>query len=274
MKTKVLLSLLILLFIPQTIFGYTGREIIEKAKANIDKMNKQPSPETTKVRVIMQIYEKNERIEREFEVMSKRSITRGKALISFIRPSKMKILAHLHKDGNQDIWMKMSSGKIRKVNIDEKRPMPILSDSHFTFEDLDMEILGNLGLNFNNLNFDIKNIDNRLDDYDFKHLGDIKVAESECYKVESVLKKEDFDYNKVIYYFRKSDFYLIRIDFFKKEKFYKYLELYDLKEVDGFQIPFRAVMTMAGRTDRTELRIQAIKFNTKISNSRFNKNSL
>ncbi len=275
MKQNTFICMLIIICFNFAAFGLTGKEIIDKAKANIQQDNAASLPATIKVRMTMTIIDKNETIEREFDVMSKRyGEKEGKALISFIRPSRMRILAHADKNGKQDIWMKMSSGKIRKISMEEDRPIPILSDSHFAFDDINVSGLGNLGFDFKNLNFDIKELDSQMDKFEFKYLGDKKVGETSCYLVESKMKNKNFQYNKVIYYFQKTDFYPLRIDFFKNDALYKYLDLYDLKKVDKYTIPFRLVMTMANGKDKTILKIIALKLNGKINDSRFNRGAL
>lgn len=275
MNYKSIICVLMIFCFHLTASGFTGKEIIEKAKANIQQVNVKSLPETVKVRMTMAIVDGNERIEREFDIMSKRyGEKEGKVLISFIRPSRMKILAHADKNGQQDIWMKMSSGKIRKISMEENRPIPILSDSHFAFDDINVSGLGNLGFDLKNLNFNVKELDNQLDKFDFKYLGEKKVGDTECYQVESKMKDQDFKYNKVNYYFRKTDFYPLRIDFFKNDTLYKYLELYDLKKVDAYTIPFRLQMTLANGKDHTTLKIIALKLNGKIKDSRFSRGAL
>ena len=82
--------------IAEAVKGLNEKEIAEKAKANLEKMNikdlpetikksmieglqvnlakmmTQDLPETLRVRIVMEINDKNERIEREFDIMGKR----------------------------------------------------------------------------------------------------------------------------------------------------------------------------------------------------------
>jgi hypothetical protein len=66
----------------------------------------------------------------------------------------------------------------------------------------------------------------------------------------------------------------VRADLYKKGKFLKYLEVYDIKTLDGILTPFRAVMYMAGGKGKTELKFQSVKYNMKINSSKFNKEAL
>jgi len=271
MKFIVLLSVSVGIFLSQTLWAYTGRDIIEEAKTRIENINKRNSPETIKTRIKMNIHEGKKVTEKEFDIMAKRfKSDEGKVLISYTRPSKMKFLIHTHRNEDRDIWMRMSSGKVRKVFMDEGKPLPILSDTHFNFEEFNARFLDNPGFDLNNMGFSITN----LDDYDFKYIGEIKAAGYHCFKVEAIPKEMDLISNKAIYYFRKSDFFITRIDFYKNDKFHRYLELQDLRKVDKILMPFRSVMYMANKKGKTELMVQSIKFNVKISKSKFKKDAL
>ncbi|MEZ4565795.1 MAG: outer membrane lipoprotein-sorting protein [Desulfobacterales bacterium] len=72
-----------------------------------------------------------------------------KALIQFITPPQIQLLTHSHKGRDDDQWLALSSGKVKRI-VSSGRDKPFVN-SHFYYEDL-------------------TSID--IDDYDYKLLGE------------------------------------------------------------------------------------------------------
>jgi hypothetical protein len=183
--------------------------------------------------------------------MSKKSSDSDRILFSFIKPSQLKLLSHKNKGRDNDQWLMLSSGKVKRIAGSEKgKPF---AGSHFYYEDLNpME----------------------LNESDFQYIGDGKAGGFDCYKVEEVKKKGDKVYDKSVIYVRKSDYFIIRIELYMKGQLHKYVENYDIKVVSGILTPYKTVMFSAEDSGKTEMKVNSVKYNLPLSNSLFVKESL
>jgi hypothetical protein len=174
-----------------------------------------------------------------------------KALIEFKKPTQIKLLTHSHKGKDDDQWLRLSSGKVKRI-VSSGRDKPFVN-SHFYYEDL-------------------TSID--IDDYVYQLLGEGKAADADCYMVEGVKQEGEKVYDKVVFYVRKSDYFVVRVDFYKKGKLLKFLENYDIKEIDGILTPYKMTMELADGNGKTELILKGLKYNTDIDSAKFRKEAL
>jgi len=249
MKRKAVFVCLLILFLSQPSYAQTqeltGREIMEKVDAL-----KQPDSAASKV--VMEIQKGGEVQEKEFMLQMKQyDNDEDKALITFIRPTQIKLLTHSHKGVDDDQWLTLSSGKVKRI-VSSGRDKPFVN-SHFYFEDL-------------------TSVD--IDEYEFQLIGEGKAVGEDCYKVEGVKKTAEKVYDKVIFYVRKSDFFVVRVDFFKDGTFHKFLENYQVKAIDGILTPHKIKMELADGKGKTELTLKGLKYNIAIDDATFNKDSL
>ena len=245
MKVRVLLSIFIVIFLCQPSFALTGKEIMEKSDAL-------PEPQTAESSALMHIYKGNRVLEKEFEIRAKKfKNDEDKILISFIRPTKIKLLTHSHTGQDDDQWLRLTSGKIKRIASSDRGKAFV--NSHFYYEDLSSR---------------------NIDDYNYKLLGEGKAVGEDCYKVEAIKKEGTKVYDKLILYVRKSDYFVVRIDFYRKGKFHKYLENYEIKKVKNILTPFNTVMALTNGKGKTELKIEKLEYNKKMKNSTFNKEAL
>jgi hypothetical protein len=189
--------------------------------------------------------------EKEFELTGKKADKDEKVLIEFRKPTKIKFLTHTHKKGEDDQWLMMSSGKVKRIAAGE-RTQPFVN-SHFFYEDM-------------------KSRD--IDSYSYTLTGETDAAGAKCYKVEAIPSGKDSVYSKAVFYVRKSDFFIVRADIYKDGALLKYIENYDVKKVNGILTPFRAVMSMADGKGNTELRIKSVEYNKSVSDSSLSKESM
>lgn len=73
---------------------------------------------------------------------------------------------------------------------------------------------------------------------------------------------------------RKSDFFIMRADIYKDGTFLKFLENFEIKNVNSILTPYKAVMMMADENGKTELRIKSVEYNKPVSDSTLSKESL
>ena len=109
MKKEIIFVMFTVLFFSQSVFALTGRQLVEKSK----KLN---SPDTVYHKVKMHIYKgKKVKIKvkvkvKEFELKTKKyDHNETKTLISFSKPSRIKLLTHTHKGKDDDQWIRLSS---------------------------------------------------------------------------------------------------------------------------------------------------------------------
>jgi hypothetical protein len=245
MKVRVLLSIVIVMFLCQSVFALTGREIMDKSDAL-------PEPQTAESSALMHIYKGSRVLEKEFEIRAKKfKNDEDKILISFIRPTKIKLLTHSHTGQDDDQWLRLTSGKIKRIASSDKGKAFV--NSHFYYEDLGSR---------------------NIDEYNYKLLGEGEALGEDCYKVEAIKKEGTKVYDKLILYVRKSDYFVVRIDFYRKGNFHKYLENFEIQKVEGILTPYNTVMALANGKGKTELKIKKLEYNKKMKSSTFNKEAL
>ena len=239
------LAMMALAVFASSSFALSAREIMEKS----DNL---AQPKTATSDVLMRIHSGKDLIDKEFTLQA---MELGKddtrVLITFSRPTKIKLLTHTHPNREDDQWLMMTSGKAKRITSSGKGKSFV--NSHFCYEDLSSR---------------------KLDDYDYKLLESKKVLGADCHVIEAVKKKGAMVYDKAVLYVRKSDYFVIKIDFFMNSKYFKTLENKDIKTVDGIITPHSMVMTMADTGEKTELTVRSLKYNSPMKSATFNKEAL
>jgi len=245
MKRKALLLILCIALQATPLFALTGKEVMERN----DTL---PEPETAVSTVAMRIYKGGRVTEKEFESRTKKFTgDEDKMLISFTKPTKIQLLTHAHKGRDDDQWLRLSSGRIKRIATSDKGKAFV--NSHFYYDDISSR---------------------DIDDYTYRLLDDGSALGFDCYKVEAIRQTGTKVYSRLILYARKSDCFIVRIDFYKKDTFHKYLENRDIKTVENILTPFYVIMTLANEKGKTELRIERLEYNRSLKDSTFNKEAL
>jgi hypothetical protein len=246
MKFSFAVTLITLLVLPAVAGAVTGREIMEQS----DKL---PSAGSAKSIVTMKIYKGGSPDEKQFTLSVKEYPgDEDKALISFQKPTRIQLLTHAHKGQADDQWIVLSSGKVKRIAAADKGNAFV--HSHFYFEDLGSR---------------------DIDDYEYTYLGDAQATGLDCFKVESIRKTDkDKVYDKSILYVRKSDYFIVRVDFYQNGKLHKFLENHDIRKVSDILTPYRVVMSLADGQERTELTVERVDYNVAIDDATFNKEAL
>ncbi len=246
MKVRLVLAITLVLFCTQSLWALTGREIMEKS----DALKK---PDSAVNYAVMTIRKGKRTLEKEFEMIVKTYPDgEDKTLISFVKPTRIKLLVHAHKDADDDQWLRLSSGKVKRIAGSDKNKSFV--NSHLTYED--MEQMGSF----------------KIDDFTFKKLDDQNRNGMDCYCVEAIAKdKKNKKYEKNILFVRKSDFVPIRIELYKNNTMDKIIEQHDIKEIDGIITAQKVVISMADGKGDTTLELKTIKYNQDIPDVTFNK---
>lgn len=242
---KIITFMFFISFISIQVFpALTGRQIIEESE-------KLPSPKSAKTQVLMIINKGKMTMEKEFLLFQKTIEGQDRVLFTFLRPSKIKVLTHTNKNRGDDQWIKLSSGKVKRIVGEEKGGS--FAQSHMTYEDIESR---------------------NIDDYQYNNLGTATAMGVQCYKVESIPTKIEKSYDKAYLYVRTSDYYVVKIDFFKNGKIYKTLENSDIKTISGILTPMKVTVKMADKSGQTEMTVKKVVYNIGIENSKFAKENL
>jgi hypothetical protein len=245
MKRTILLTAIAMISASPALYALTGREIMERT----DRLAK---PQSTRAQSVMKIYRNGELKEtKEFEMIGKKYGDDSRALIEFLRPTRIKFLMHSYKSKEDSQWLKTSSGKPKRIAGGDRGNAFV--HSHLSYEDLQGR---------------------EIDDYNYRYLGDESVLDEDCYKVEAVKKTSDRIYEKIILFVRKSDHFVLAIQFFQKGRLLKYLYNYDIRIVDGILTPFKAVMYLPGDRGKTEILMKSVRYNVPVPDSTFSRAAL
>jgi len=226
-------------------FALTGREVV-------DRSEEIASPDTATSEVVMEIVKKGNLTEKTFTFTAMDDEGgEDRALISFHKPSRIKLLTHTHKSKDDDQWLQMSSGRVKRISQSSKKHSFV--NSHFTYEDISSR---------------------DVDDYAYTLFGKETVAGEPCYKVESVKIRGKKVYDKTVLYISEKDWFLRKMDYYSKGKFLKTLENRDIRTVDGILTPYEVVMSRVGKGGKTRLLLKDIQYNLPMKPTNFRKESL
>ncbi|VVS94933.1 outer membrane lipoprotein-sorting protein [Desulfoluna spongiiphila] len=227
------------------VFALTGREVV-------DRSEEIASPDTATSEVVMEIQKKGKVTEKTFTLTAMDDESgEDRALIAFHKPSRIKLLTHTHKAKDDDQWLQMSSGRVKRISQSSKKKAFV--NSHFTYEDISSR---------------------DVDDYAYTLLGKETVAGEPCYKVESVRTRGKKVYDKTVLYISEKDWFLRKMDYYSKGKLLKFLENKDIRTVDGILTPYEVVMSRAPEGGQTRLLLQEIRYNLPMKPTDFRKESL
>jgi hypothetical protein len=245
MKLKVFLICIMSILTVHSVHALSGREIMEKSDAL-------PESQTAMSKLLMSVHKGARVEEKEFTLQKKKyPDDEDKTLIVFIRPTQIKLLTHAHKGTDDDQWLRLSSGRIKRiVSSDKGKPFV---NSHFYYQDLSSR---------------------DIDDYEYEFLEEGQAVGEICYKVQGIRIVGEKVYDRLIFYVRQSDYFIVRIDFYKDGEFHKFLENDQVKTIDGILTPYRVKMERTDGKGKTELFLQGVKYNADIADMTFNKDAL
>ncbi len=233
------------------------------AKPNVDDIVKSVQarkfPDNSFSDMAMTIKKGDSSVEKAFKIWSLRiSPEESHSLIEFAKPGNTKILAYSRKGGDDDRWIKTSTGQPKRISNSAENSS--FAQSHFSYADLEFAKSGNFT--------------NELMCVADKCEVDYKGAPH--YKLKSVPKKADSDYAYLINYIRVADSYGDRSEYYSKDgKLIKELTVDEIKDIAGFPVPMVITMKMADTGDFTTIKATKVDINTKdITKQMFDKNLL
>ncbi|MAR92844.1 MAG: outer membrane lipoprotein-sorting protein [Pseudomonadales bacterium] len=181
-----------------------------------------------------------------------------KSLMVFLSPRDQAgtaLLTHQHKNRDDDQWLYLPALKRVKKIASSKKSGPFMG-SEFSFEDIGGQ---------------------SLEDYTYKYLRDEPCHDGlECYVVESYPKDENSGYTRIVTWVDKEHYRTVKAEFYDRKKSHlKTMTASGFKQYkDKFWRPEELLMVNHQTGRSTVLKQTNIEFDTSLSDSDFNKNSL
>jgi hypothetical protein len=182
----------------------------------IKKVETRRLPDNTKSKVTLTIDRGGSKVEKVFHLTTFRaSKDETFSLVEFEKPNSTKVLAHLRSNGEDERWIKTSSGQPKKIASggDDQS----FAQSHFTYEDLQFA-KGN--------EFDSEVVCEADGKCEVTHMG------VPHYKLKLKPKSQDKQYSYIIGFVRVSDYLPTRSEYYSKEgKLLKELTIDKIKDM-------------------------------------------
>jgi hypothetical protein len=161
------------------------------------------------------------------------------SLVEFKKPGKTKILAHLKDSGEDERWIKTSSGRAKRISSSGGDQS--FAQSHFTYDDLQFA---------NSKDYNTELVCEGSANCEFEFSG------SPHYKIKYIPKKQDSAYSHLIGYIRVSDYYPTKLEYFgRSNDLLRVMTVDSTKEMaGGYLMPEQITMQMKDPGEKTTMR--------------------
>jgi Outer membrane lipoprotein-sorting protein len=175
----------------------------------------------------------------------------SKSELRFIAPPDVKGVALLvinYPDRASDQWMWIpAEARDRRIALQDRSSRFFGTD--FSFEDLE---------------------ERDIDQYDFKLLGDEKLEDAACWKIESRPKEsKTSQYTSSLLWVRKDRYFLVRTDNFIKNRLVRQITYSDVESIGGIWTALSVGVADFTRNSRTVLSLEKVKYNLPMKSSDF-----
>ncbi|WP_319476061.1 outer membrane lipoprotein-sorting protein [Marispirochaeta aestuarii] len=195
----------------------------ESAQSIMEKNDAVPEGDSYRKSMVLLVIKSGQTEKKEFITLGKEYDRSWRKSSQFTFPSRMGFLVWDEPGKDSQQWIKLTSGKVRRIATSEK-DNPWMN-SHFYNQDISR---------------------NYIEDYDYTLLGEEMVAEQECYKIKAVKIRGEQVYSHSIVYIGKNDYLKYRVEFYERGLHTKTLEFSNYETIQG--IPTSRKLTMT-RTD-------------------------
>ena len=245
MRIRLTYLIAVFFFLPALLLAdQKGREIMKKNDALKE-------PQTRKGVSVMVVFKGSKKELKEFEMVSKKYGKKTRSRSTFLKPTRIEFLSWSEPGEDSLQWIKLSGGTVRKIASSDKGGSFV--GSHFYYVDMQ---------------------DRDIDDYDYKYLGEESVNGTPCFKIESVKKKGTKVYVKTIVYIRKSDYFMIKAEFFENNGHTKTLETDKIETIDGIITARKITMSRTDGKGKTIIYIKKVEYDKPVSDQFLKKESL
>jgi len=230
-------------------WGISARQIMHN--------NRQlPGPSSSKGTIKLVIRNQNVTTTSLLRIYTKKFGAQTRSRINFLRPGRMQFLIYSLPGGATRQWVKLSSGRIRRVASGNRSAS--WANSHFYYEDLRTYSL-------NNYRF-TKLSDTAVQDYKKKRVP--------CYRILAVSQFSGSVYSKRILFIEKKTWQIRRVQFYQRGRHTKTLTNYLFKKINGINTPRLMYMEPVGQKGSySSLLLQRIQFNLPLSSRLFRRSS-
>jgi hypothetical protein len=178
---------------------------------------------------------------KEMESIMKKSGKNTRKRISFSFPTKMEFLVWDEPGTDSRQWIRLSSGRVRKIaSSDKGNPW---MNSHFYNEDIS---------------------DSDINDFSYRLVGEANVDSIPCYQVESIKRNGTPVYSKTIAYVAKSNFVMHRVDFYEGGVHTKTLTMNNIEDISGILTSRKMIMERTDGKGKSIIYLQSIKYNVPV----------
>ncbi len=225
--------------VPGNSAALTADEIMQKT-------NWVRKPATSRILYTVYAKRNGKSIRMEMVCLSKSGPEGQKTLMDFTNPAGMKLLSFVFTGRGVDQWVRRPSGQVKRITNLNKHEL--LFCGNLNFEDLEPR----------DISF-----------YSYQFLGDSRAADADCYKIKTIRKIGPTVYDHQILHVRKSDYFIVRIEYHKNGLMQKYQEYQGIKTIDGFMTAHRVVVATMDKMETTELNAEYVKYNMPLKDDLF-----
>jgi hypothetical protein len=219
----------------------------EQALEIIREVERRQSTETSKAELSMLVYPDagDTGNVREFKVIS---YGRGEedSYMQFIEPRSIKGLSILSRGGDQWVYFS-STGRVRKIAGKSKKQSVRGVGGDFSYEDL--------------------SAGNWEEKYEFR----VESSDSKQWVLEGIPKQKDSVYSRILISIEKERYLATKIEYYTEEEgHYKDLEMSEIEEMGGREVPTRMVMKNYDKNSMTVIITHAMQHDVAIDEKYFN----
>jgi len=249
---SIIISWLVILLLATVSFSQelSGEDIIQK-------VNELFNPQTSYGKAMMTIVTTSGS-KRTFVYESWSKGKGEKNLVRYLEPSRVKDQATLMLNHADDIWMYFPrTQRVRKLATHAKKQK--MQGSDFSYEDMGGG-------------------DVFITDFSPKRLGDEKMEDHDCYKLELTRKPNvDISYSRLIMWIVKENFVPIVIDYYDEDDpslSEKRLVQSDIRIIDNIPTAMKVVMYNKNDNTQTEIELLEVKYNIPLDDEMFTERGL
>jgi hypothetical protein len=180
----------------------------------------------------------------------------SKSELRFTDPPDVKGVALLvinHPDRASDQWMWIpAEERDRRIALQDRSSRFFGTD--FSFEDLE---------------------ERDIDQYDFKLVGDDKLDDADCWKIESRPKEsKTSQYTSSLLWVRKDRYFLVRTDNFVMDRLVRQIAYRDVESIEGIWTALTVAVEDFTRNSRTLLTLAKVKYNLPMKSGDFTRENV
>lgn len=222
----------------------SGTCIAEDAQSIMEKNDAIPEGESSKREMVLLIIKSGKNEKKEFISVLKRDGRKRRMRMQFTYPSQMGFLAWDEPGEDSQQWIKLTSGKVRKIaSSDKDKPW---MNSHFANDDIG---------------------ETYIEDYSYTLIGEGDVRGISCYKIESKKVRGQKIYSKTVVYIAKDSYLTQRVEYYENGRHTKTLDLTEYEKIDGIDTPRKLIMERSDGKGKSLLYIKSIEYNLPVDDS-------